>query len=82
MKALLVSSNQMGEDPSESLLAIAGRHSIKGGVEFRKLEYSTWNSGSNSGQFNFNQQPTANVGTQKQGIGFASFLLGIPTAPR
>ena len=63
---------------SESLLAIAGRHSIKGGVEYRKLEYSTWNSGSNSGQFNFNQQPTANVGTQKQGIGFASFLLGIP----
>ena len=63
---------------SESLLAVAGRHSIKGGAEFRKLEYSTWNSGSNSGQFNFNQQPTANVGTQKQGIGFASFLLGIP----
>ncbi len=63
---------------SESLLAIAGRHSVRAGLELRRLQYYTWNSSANSGQFNFNPQPTANVQTLKQGIGLAAFLLGIP----
>ncbi len=63
---------------SDSLLAVRGRHALKIGFEFRKLEYDTWNAGANSGQFNFNTLPTANLQTQKQGIGFASYLLGIP----
>lgn len=63
---------------SDSLLAVHGRHSTKFGFEYRRLAYDTWDAGASSGNFNFNTLPTANIQTRKQGIGFASYLLGIP----
>ena len=64
---------------SDSLLAVHGRHTIKAGFEYRKLLYDTWDAGASSGNFNFNTLPTANIQTQRLGLGFASYLLGIPS---
>ena len=66
---------------SESLIWVKGRHSVKTGVEFRRLRFNDWNPGTNtSGNFTFNTLPTLDPRTQKQGLAFASFLLGIPSS--
>ena len=64
---------------SDSLLWVHGRHTTKAGFEYRRLLYDTWDAGASSGQFTFNTLPTANVSNRKQGVAFASYLLGIPS---
>jgi len=66
---------------SESLIWARGRHSVKTGFEIRRLRFDDWNPGTNtSGAFTFNTLPTLDPRTQRQGLGFASFLLGIPSS--
>jgi hypothetical protein len=61
----------------DSVNWIAGRHSIKMGVDFRKNLYAIYLTAAISGQYNFNSRLTANpqslAGT---GSGLASFALG------
>jgi len=64
----------------DTMLMIKGRHSLKLGFEYRYLQDQSYTPGANpSGNFTFNTQPTNNPANQTQGVGFASFLLGIPT---
>jgi hypothetical protein len=63
---------------SPSLTRITGRHTIKVGSEWRRLQYNFGKSNQASGVFNFDNiftslNPLAPAGT---GYGFASFLLG------
>ena len=62
---------------SDSLVWIRGRHSLKAGMEYRTLRYGNWQG--SSGTFAFNTLPTMNPQNRRDGIGFASFLLGIPS---
>jgi len=64
---------------SDTMLMIKGRHSLKIGFEFRMLRDQSYIPGNSSGSFTFNTLPTQNPGTQRLGVGFASFLLGIPS---
>ncbi|MBI3679591.1 MAG: TonB-dependent receptor [Acidobacteria bacterium] len=64
---------------SDSITWIKGRHSIKGGGEFRKLRSAAWTAGASSGNFTFNTLPTLDPQTQRLGVGFAGYLLGIPS---
>jgi hypothetical protein len=63
---------------SPSLTKIQGRHTLKAGAEWRRLQYNFGKSNQASGVFNFDniltsQNPTSAGST---GYGFASFLLG------
>jgi hypothetical protein len=63
---------------SPSLTKIHGRHTLKAGAEWRRLQYNFGKSNQASGVFNFDniltsQNPTSAGST---GYGFASFLLG------
>ena len=62
----------------DSLFLIHGRHSIRAGGEYRKLRERLWQPGASSGNISFNTLPTMNPLTRLNGVGFASFLLGIP----
>jgi hypothetical protein len=63
---------------SPSLTWIKGRHTIKAGVEWRRLQYNFGKSNQASGVFNFdNVFTSANpFSPGSTGYGFASFLLG------
>jgi hypothetical protein len=63
----------------DSVTWIKGRHSVKAGVEYRQLQYGNWSGTAASGSFAFNTLPTLNPLNRTGGLGFASFLLGIPT---
>lgn len=58
-----------------------GKHTLKAGVDVRRIHYITQNSGQIL-QFNFNDQWTRRIWNQAQadsGDSFASFLLGLPS---
>jgi hypothetical protein len=66
---------------ADNLIWVRGRHSIKFGSEFRYLQDKSYTpGGAPSGVFAFDTQPTDNPANKAQGNGFASFLLGIPSA--
>jgi len=55
---------------SESFSKVAGRHSLKFGGEFRKIQVNEYNASSPNGAFGFDGTETGNA--------FADFLLGAP----
>lgn len=61
-----------------SLTKIKGRHTIKAGSEWRRLQYNFGKSNQASGVFNFDNIFTSQnpVSAGSTGYGFASFLLG------
>jgi hypothetical protein len=63
---------------SPSLTRIQGRHTIKAGSEFRRLQYNFGKSNQASGVFNFDNVFTSAspLSPGSTGYGFASFLLG------
>jgi hypothetical protein len=65
---------------SDALQIIKGRHTFKIGFEWDRLGILWWQPANTSGNFSFNNQPTMDLATNTQGIGFASFLLGIPSS--
>ena len=76
-----LATNRPGDnyEMSDSIMLAKGRHSLKVGVEYHALQNFTWQPGNSSGSFTFNTLPTMNPQNQQQGVGFASFLLGIPS---
>jgi outer membrane receptor protein involved in Fe transport len=64
---------------SDSLTWIRGRHALKAGIEYRTLLYGNWQGNAASGTFAFNTLPTMNPQNRSGGLGFASFLMGIPS---
>ncbi|MCC6394594.1 MAG: carboxypeptidase regulatory-like domain-containing protein, partial [Bryobacterales bacterium] len=65
---------------SDSLVWVRGRHAVKFGGEWRLLSYWNWAPGNaGSGNFTFNTSPTWNAQNNRDGVGFASFLLGLPS---
>ncbi|MCC6394273.1 MAG: carboxypeptidase regulatory-like domain-containing protein, partial [Bryobacterales bacterium] len=74
---IVPSNNQQWAD---SLVWVRGRHSVKFGGEYRLLDFWNWAPGlAASGNFSFDTSPTWNAQTSREGVGFASFLLGLPT---
>jgi hypothetical protein len=64
-----------------SLTKSMGKHTLKAGIDLRRIHFITQNSG-NILEFNFNDQWTRrswNQGEADSGDGFASFLLGLPS---
>ncbi len=64
---------------ASSLNWIKGRHSIKFGVDFRKLQFNDMNFNRQHGSFNFSSAETSlpdSPNRGRTGNGFASFLLG------
>ncbi|MCC6367940.1 MAG: carboxypeptidase regulatory-like domain-containing protein [Bryobacterales bacterium] len=71
---IVPSNNQQVAD---SLVWVRGRHSVKFGGEYRLLDFWAWTpSGPN---FTFDTSPTRNAQSLRDGVGFASFLLGLPS---
>lgn len=66
-------------DITDSVTLVKGRHSLKLGFEYRKLRSFFWQPQTSSGNFTFNTLPTMDPRTQREGYGFASFLLGMPS---
>jgi hypothetical protein len=64
-----------------SITKNAGKHTLKAGIDIRRIHFITQNSG-NILEFNFNDQWTRRSWNQAEadsGDGFASFLLGMPS---
>ena len=62
---------------------VLGRHTIKGGFDFRRYDANSLNPGYSAGTYTFgNTWVTAGTGAASQPFGgsMASFLLGLPTA--
>ena len=61
-----------------------GDHSLKVGADYRKIGFYFLSPGNASGNFNFDSEYTSSTGANPSdstsGNGFASFLLGYPTA--
>ena len=57
---------------SEAFSKVAGRHSLKFGGEFRKIQVNEYNASTPNGSFGFDGTETGNA--------FADFLLGAPSA--
>ena len=70
-----------GHDSRADLTKVLSRHTLKGGVEFRKLYMNFRQHGAPSGQYDFNngwtQRQVGAAASTTQGAGFASFLLGM-----
>jgi hypothetical protein len=64
---------------ADSILLVKDRHAIKFGFEYRRYRDQEYGPQNSSGNFLFNTQPTMNLATRAQGVGFASFLLGYPS---
>lgn len=63
-----------------SITKVIGRHTVKGGLEYRKFFLNFWQEATPAGSFSFapdwtQQNPIANSGTQ--GFSIASMLLGL-----
>src|SRR5207247_2339318 len=60
---------------------VLGRHTLKGGVEFRKMFMNFRQHGQPSGQYTFSnnwtQRQVGAAASTTQGAGMASFLLGL-----
>ena len=63
---------------------IAGRHTIKAGANLEIFRNDTYSPGSPSGSFSFGpgftQGPNPTVASGNDGLGLATFLLGLPTS--
>ena len=63
---------------------LVGRHTLKFGADYRKIGVYLLNPGDSSGRFNFDKEFTSATGLNNSsttdGNGFASFLLGFPSA--
>ncbi len=63
---------------------LVGRHTFKFGGDYRKLGVYLLNPGDSSGRFDFDKEFTSATGLNNSstddGNGFASFLLGYPSA--
>ena len=64
----------------ENISTLRGRHSLKGGFEFRRSRNHEINMPTASGSFTFATTPTGQPGNASTGSGLASLLLGFPTA--
>lgn len=64
----------------DDLSWLLGRHSIKIGAEVRRSMDHEVNLSTASGSFTFGTQPTGQPGKSATGNGFASLLVGFPTA--
>jgi hypothetical protein len=65
-----------------SLTRIFSSHTVKAGVEYRKLYMNQWREGVPSGSFNFDEGWTQRDPvrrTSTEGFGLASMLLGLPS---
>ncbi|MFN0104458.1 MAG: TonB-dependent receptor domain-containing protein [Bryobacteraceae bacterium] len=76
-------STQLGHSVQSSLTKIAGKHTLKAGVDFRTYFINqlqnTRASGNLSFGQNFTQGPNPFQATANGGYGYATFLLGIPS---
>ncbi|MGH9720054.1 MAG: TonB-dependent receptor domain-containing protein, partial [Bryobacteraceae bacterium] len=70
-----------GHDVRGDLTKVSSRHTIKGGIEFRKLFMNFRQHGQPSGSYSFNnnwtQRQVGAAASTTQGAGMASFLLGL-----
>jgi hypothetical protein len=70
-----------GHDTRADLTKVFSRHTVKTGVEYRKLFMNFRQHGAPSGQYSFNngwtQRQVGAASSTTQGMGFASFLLGM-----
>lgn len=64
----------------DNISTLRGRHSLKGGFEFRRSRNHEINLQSASGSFTFATTPTGQPGNASTGSGLASLMLGFPTA--
>jgi hypothetical protein len=63
----------------DTLSRTMSKHSLKVGGTLERFRYNQASQGAISGNFAFDQLPTAQVGQAQTGAAFASFLLGYPT---
>jgi hypothetical protein len=67
-----------------SVMRIAGKHSLKTGVDIRIRRPNLFSLSSGGGQYSFTRAmtrgPDPNVNTANAGVGFASLLLGTPSS--
>lgn len=71
-----------GHDTRADLTKVLSSHTLKAGVEYRKLFMNFTQHGQPSGEYTFDNVPTQRqvgaANSTTQGAGLASFLLGIP----
>jgi hypothetical protein len=63
---------------ADSVILIHGKHSIKFGVDFRRMQRNFYQSQAPAGQFTFSGQFTQNQATGDGGNAIADLLLGLP----
>jgi TonB dependent receptor len=63
---------------ADSVILIHGKHSIKFGVDFRRMQRNFYQSQAPAGQFTFTGQFTQNQATGDGGNAIADLLLGLP----
>jgi trimeric autotransporter adhesin len=63
-----------------SMSRLSGRHTLKFGVEYRRMGAETRTFSSSAGTYSFTQSFTAATPTASGGDAFASFLLGYPAS--
>jgi hypothetical protein len=70
-----------GHDTRGDVTKVFSRHTVKAGVEYRKMFMNFTQHGQPSGQYNFNnawtQRQVGAANSTTQGAGFASYLLGM-----
>jgi len=68
----------------EQMTLIRGQHTIRPGVEYRLLRFMPFQIFNSTGSFSFDDRPTIGpnpaASSTTSGIGFASFLLGVPSS--
>ncbi len=62
------------------LTLMRGKHAVKTGIDFRKINYNDRSETNVRGSFNFNGGFTANPGTANTGVSVADLLLGLPNS--